>query len=310
MKILVTGAAGYLGSVLVPMLLNEGHRVEALDNFMYRQTSLLECCHHTGFELIRGDARDRRLAARLIGKADAIIPLACLTGVPICRRDPVGAESTNLGAVKLLLQLKSPDQMMVFPNTNSGYGIGQEGIYCTEETPLRPISLYGRLKVQAEQAVLDSGRAVTLRLATAFGVSPRMRMDLLVNDFTHRAVTDHFIVLFEAHFKRNYVHVRDIARAFVHCLNNFDLMKGNTYNVGLSEANLSKLELCREIQKQVPDFYFTEAPVGKDPDQRNYIVSNDKIEAMGFKAGISLDQGIAELIKAYQIVRADQYANA
>lgn len=309
MKILVTGAAGYIGAVLVPKLLAEGHQVVALDTFMYRQTSLLECCYHSRFNLVRGDARDRVLLSGLVKDVDAIIPLACLTGVGSCNRDPIGAETTNLGAIKLLLELRSPDQIIVFPNTNSGYGIGQEWIHCTEETPMRPISLYGRLKVEAEQAIMESGQAIVLRLATAFGVSPRMRLDLLVNDFTYRAVNDRFVVLFEAHFKRNYVHVRDVARAFVHCLANFDAMKDQAYNVGLSEANLSKLELCQEIKKQVPDFYFEEAPVGEDPDKRNYIVSNAKIERTGFKALNSLEAGISELIKGYQVVKADQYSN-
>ncbi|HUC92017.1 MAG TPA: NAD(P)-dependent oxidoreductase [Paenibacillus sp.] len=309
MKILVTGAAGYLGSTLVPQLLKLGHQVIAVDNFMYNQTSLLDCCHDEKFTLVRGDARDRSLMAKLMKQADAIIPLACLTGAPLCAKDPVAAQTVNLDAIKLILELRSPEQRIVFPTTNSGYGVGQEGVFCTEETPLNPISLYGRLKVDAEQAILDAGNSVTLRLATVFGISPRMRLDLLVNDFTYRAVYDRFIVLFEAHFKRNYIHVRDVSKAFIHALDHFDQMKGQPYNVGLSDANLSKLELCQEIRKQIPDFYFVEAAIGEDPDKRNYIVSNEKIEKTGYRPDVSLEQGIAELIKGYQIIKRNQYAN-
>lgn len=309
MKILVTGAGGYIGSVLVPTLLNQGHEVIALDNFMYHQTSLLDCCYHEKLTVVRGDARNKELIARHIEGVDAIFPLACLTGAPLCNRDPANARSTNLEAVQMLLELRRPEQIILFPNTNSGYGIGQKGVYCTEETPLNPVSLYGQLKVAAEKSILEAGNAITLRLATVFGVSPRMRLDLLVNDFTYRAVNDRFVILFEAHFKRNYIHVRDVVRAFLHCLENFDRMKNETYNVGLSDANLSKWELCEEIKKQQPDFYFVEAKIGEDPDKRDYIVSNAKIEATGFKPEVSLQKGIAELIKGYRIVSRDQFSN-
>ena len=309
MRILVTGGAGYLGSVMIPMLLTEGHEVTVVDNFMYGQSPLLDCCHHPGLSILRGDARNPSLIRDSLKTADAIFPLACLTGAPLCDQDPIEATSVNLEAVKMLVQMRSPSQRVIFPTTNSGYGIGQDGIHCTEATPLKPISLYGRLKVEAEKAVLDGGESLTLRLATAFGVSPRMRLDLLVNDFVCRAVTDGFIVLFQGHFKRNYIHVRDIARAFLHGLKNFDSMKGKPYNVGLSDANLSKKELCEEIKKQLPKFYFVEAEIGQDPDQRNYIVSNEKMERTGFKPVVSLQVGIAELIKGYQVVRRTGYAN-
>lgn len=309
MKILVTGAAGYLGSVLVPLLLEKGYEVTAIDNFMYKQTSLLNCCHYPNFKIIRGDVRDKSLMSKELKNVDAIFPLACLTGAPLCAKDPMAAQTVNLDAIKMLLELRSKDQIVVFPTTNSGYGIGQEGIICTEETPLKPISLYGKLKVEAEKAVLDSGNGISLRLATVFGVSPRMRLDLLVNDFTYRAVTDRFIILFEANFKRNYIYVQDVAKAFIYCLNNFEKMKEQPYNLGLSEANLSKFELCQEIKKQVPDFYFVEATVGEDPDKRNYVVSNKKIEAAGFKPETSLYDGIRELIKGYSIIKENKYAN-
>ncbi|MBM4348287.1 MAG: NAD(P)-dependent oxidoreductase [Deltaproteobacteria bacterium] len=308
-QILVTGGAGYIGSILVPALLQKGYQVVVVDNFIYQQNSLLDCCQNKNLTIIRGDARDRDLISGQIKKVDVIFPLACLTGAPLCSKDPIGAKTTNFDAIKMLLDLRSKDQRIIFPTTNSGYGIGEKGVYCTEETPLRPVSLYGKLKVEIEKLILDSGNSITLRLATVFGISPRMRLDLLVNDFTYRAVTDRFLVLFEAHFKRNYLHVRDVARAFIHGLENFDRMKKEPYNVGLSDANLSKWELCEEIKKQVPDFYFAEASVGEDPDKRDYIVSNAKIEATGFKPEFSLQDGISELIKGYQVLRNRQFSN-
>lgn len=309
MKILVTGAAGYIGSILVPELLKDGHEVIAIDNFMYNQTSLLDCCHSERLIIVRGDARDEKLILKSLKDADAIFPLACLTGAPLCDRDPFAAKSVNYDAIRMILKLRSKSQMIIFPTTNSGYGIGEKGAYCTEETPLRPISPYGKLKVEAEKAILHAGNSITLRLATAFGISPRMRLDLLVNDFTYRALTDRFIVLFEAHFRRNYIHVRDVAKVFIHSLKNFTSMKDEPYNVGLSDANLSKWELCEEIKKQIPDFYFTESKIGKDIDQRDYIVSNAKVEATGFKPDYSLQMGIAELIKGYQVIRRTQFSN-
>jgi nucleoside-diphosphate-sugar epimerase len=309
MTILVTGGAGYIGSILVPQLLAAGHRVTVVDSFLYGQTSLLDCCHDGKLAIVRGDVRDRDLMRKHVAGADAILPLACLVGAPLCDQKPVEARTVNLDAVRMLVDLSSPQQMIVSPTTNSGYGVGEAGIHCTEETPLRPISLYGQLKVELEQYLLDSGHAVSLRLATAFGISPRMRLDLLVNDFTYRAVVDRSVVLFEAHFKRNYIHVRDIARAFLHALANFERMQNQAFNVGLSDANLSKMELCQEIKKQIPAFTILEAPLGKDPDQRNYIVSNAKIEATGYQPRVSLQQGIAELVKGYQVLRRNQFSN-
>ena len=306
--VLVTGGAGYLGSILVPTLLARGCAVTAVDNFLYGQTSLLDCCAYENFTIVRGDVRDERLMLPLLKKADVIMPLACLVGAPLCAQKPIEARSINLDAILMLLKNASKSQKFISPTTNSGYGVGQAGVFCTEETPMNPISLYGVLKVELEKALLDAG-AISLRLATVCGVSPRMRLDLLVNDFTYRAVVDRFVVLFEAHFKRNYVHVRDVARAFCHALDNFETMKGQPYNVGLSDANLSKMELCQEIQKQIPDFTVMEAPIGKDPDQRNYVVSNAKIEATGYRPQVSIQRAIAELIKGYQVVRRNQHAN-
>jgi nucleoside-diphosphate-sugar epimerase len=307
MKILITGGAGYIGSILTPALLHEGHKVTVLDNFMYNQTPLLDCCYHRNLTIIRGDARN--IPATEVKQADAIFPLASLVGAPLCQKDPLGARTTNLETIKSILEKRDPQQMIIFPTTNSGYGVGQKGIYCTEETPLNPISLYGRLKVEAERLLLDSVNCITLRLATVFGISPRMRLDLLVNDFTYRAVTDRFVVLFEAGFKRNYIHVRDVAKAFIHCLNNFDKMKNEPYNVGLSNANLSKRELCEEIKQVVPDFVIMESNIGEDPDKRNYIVSNEKIENTGFNPEVSIKEGIQELVKGYQIIRRNTFAN-
>ena len=309
MKILVTGGAGYIGSILVPMLLGEGFSVTVVDNFLYNQSSLLDVCHDPHLAVVRGDARDRTLMARLISEADIIIPLACLVGAPLCDKFPDEAKTVNLDAIKLVLELRGRNQPIIYPNTNSGYGIGEKGAFCTEESPLRPVSHYGRLKVEAEKLIFDSGNAVVFRLATVFGISPRMRLDLLVNDFVYRAVTDRFVVLFEADFKRNYIHIRDVAAAFIHAIKNFDQMKNAVYNIGLSDANLSKRELCEAIKKQVPDFYFVEAGIGEDPDKRDYIVSNEKIEKTGFRPAVSLDQGIRELVKGYRIIRKNQFSN-
>ena len=309
MKILVTGGAGYIGSILVPLLLQNGHSVKVIDNFMYGQTSLLDCCKHHSFEIIRGDVRNEDLLEQHLSSADAIFPLACLTGAPLCDRDPTGAKQINHNAVRFIAEKKSREQLLIFPCTNSGYGVGQDGIYCDEATPMRPISLYGKLKVELERYLLDRGDCITFRFATVFGVSPRMRLDLLVNDFTFRAVVDRAVVLFEAHFKRNYLHVQDAAQAFLHALENYEIMVGEPFNVGLSEANLSKQELCEVIQKHVPNFSYVISEIGKDPDQRNYIVSNTKIEETGYQTQVELNLGIRELVKGFQIVRRNQYAN-
>ncbi|WP_347252475.1 NAD-dependent epimerase/dehydratase family protein [Legionella sp.] len=308
-NILVTGGAGYLGSTLVPDLLHAGHKVTVLDNFMFKQASLNHACHNPNFTVVKGDIRVESTITPLIKKADIIIPLAALVGAPLCNFDPVGASTINHDAIIMMLRLLSKEQIVLMPTTNSAYGTGDEKNFCTEESPLRPISLYAKEKVKVEQELMQRENAISYRLATVFGMSPRMRTDLLVNDFTYRAVHDKFVVLFESAFKRNYIHVRDVSRAFQHGITNFDKMKGQIYNVGLSDTNISKRELCERIQKQVPDFVFIDAPVGKDPDQRNYVVSNAKIEKTGFKTTVSLDQGIAELIKGYTMMKNTQYSN-
>ncbi|MEK9679839.1 MAG: SDR family oxidoreductase [Rhodospirillaceae bacterium] len=309
LNVLVTGGAGYLGSILVPELLSKGHSVTVLDSFMFDQNSLAHVCADPNFELLRGDARDKAMVEPLAKKADVVIPLAALVGAPLCAKDPLGATSINRDAVEMLLGFLGKDQRVIMPITNSGYGIGDSGKFCTEESPLNPITLYGTTKVKAEQLVLARENGISLRLATVFGMAPRMRLDLLVNDFVYRAVNDRAVVLFESHFKRNYIHVRDVTNAFMHAINNFDTMKGEAYNVGLSDANLSKWELCEKIEEHLPGFVFLEAPIGEDPDKRDYIVSNEKIEATGYKPAHSLNVGIAELIKGYQMIRNRVYGN-
>lgn len=309
MKILVTGCAGYIGSILVPTLLSEGFKVGVIDNFLYNQTSLAECCSSSDFEVTKGDARDEETVKRAMRGVDVIIPLAAIVGAPASNMDKTATRSLNYDAVALINKLRSKEQIVLYPTTNSGYGVGQADVYCTEETPLNPLSLYAKTKAESEKLLLDTGNCISFRLATVFGMSPRMRLDLLVNDFTYRAYTDRFIVLFEAHFKRNYIHVRDVAKAFIHGLRNFEKMKNNIYNVGLSTANLSKLELCQRIKEQIPNFHFTTAEMGKDPDQRNYIVSNEKIERTGYLPTFSLDMGIKELIKGFNILRNNKYTN-
>lgn len=308
-NILVTGGAGYIGSVMVPELLKLGHKVTVLDNFMFGQNALHDCCVDSNFDVVRGDARDETILAPLLKKADIIFPLAALVGAPLCDRDKVAAVTTNRDAIASIVKLAAKGQRIIMPITNSGYGIGQAGIHCTEETPLNPITLYGRTKVEAEKMIMARGNAISLRLATVFGMSPRMRIDLLVNDFVYRAVRDRFVVIFQGHFKRNYLHIRDVARAFIHAMDNFEKMKGQPYNVGLSDANLSKLELCERIKQLVPDFVFLEAPVGEDPDKRDYIVSNQKIEGTGYRTQYSLEDGIRELIKGYRMLSRSNYGN-
>ena len=309
MKILITGGAGYLGSIMTPYLLGKGHEVTVLDNFLFRQNSLADCCQYDTFNIVRGDCRDADNIKPLLKEADVIIPLAALVGAPMCNDDKLAAESVNHGAVKLLCDLASVDQRIIMPITNSGYGVGEEGKFCTEETPLRPITLYGKTNVAAEEEVLARNNSLSFRLATVFGMAPRMRLDLLVNDFVYRAVNDRALLIFEGHFKRNFIHVRDIARVFEHAIENFEIMKGRPYNAGLEEANLSKLELCAKIQEHLPKFVYVEAEVGEDPDKRDYIVSNQRLLETGFNTEWDLDRGIRELIKGYTIIRNTIYSN-
>ena len=309
MKFLVTGGAGYIGSILVPELLDAGHKVTVFDNFTYKQNSLASSCMHVNFNVVNGDVRNIDLVKELIPKHDAFIPLAALVGAPICKKDPVGASTINHDSIIDLFNNISDSQYILMPTTNSAYGSGDKNNFCDESSPLNPISQYAKEKVVIEQKLLEFTNAISFRLATVFGMSPRMRTDLLVNDFTYRAVKDNSLVLFESHFKRNYIHVRDVARVFLHSLNNWDTMKGNIYNVGLSTANLSKLELAETIKNHIPSLTIIDAPIGQDPDKRNYIVSNEKIESTGFHPKFTIDDGIKELIKGYALISNSVYSN-
>lgn len=301
-KILITGGAGYLGSILCEHLLATGYQVTVVDNLMYGVNSLFHFCANPNFDFVYGDARDTQLMRKLLSAADICIPLAAIVGAGACDRDPWRAQSINLDAIRSLLDLASPQQLMIYPTTNSGYGTKSGDVFCTEESPLEPISLYGETKVAAEQAVLARENSITLRLATVFGMSPRLRLDLLVNHFVYAAVTDGYLVIFEKDFKRNYIHIRDVADCFVHCIAHADTMIGRPFNVGLDDANLSKAELAIKIKEYVPNFYLHFAEIGSDPDKRNYIVSNQRLREAGFEAKRSLDDGIQELIKGYRMM--------
>ena len=308
-RILVTGGAGYLGSTMVPELLSAGHHVTVVDNFMFGQSSLNHVCYHANFSVVKGDVRIASIMSPLIKKADLIIPLAALVGAPMCSQDPVGATTTNHDAIVAMLSMVSKQQIILMPTTNSAYGSGDAQNFCTENSPLKPISQYAIEKVKVEQLLMEHENAISFRLATVFGMSPRMRIDLLVNDFVYRAVYDRCVVLFESNFKRNYIHVRDVSRVFQHAISHYDAMKGQIYNVGLSDANVSKAELCEVIRRKLPHFVSLDAPLGKDPDQRNYIVSNAKIEATGYRPAMSLEKGIEELIKGFTMLKNTRYGN-
>ncbi|MBP3954252.1 NAD(P)-dependent oxidoreductase [Gemmata sp. G18] len=310
-RVLVTGGLGYLGSVACEHFLAAGYEVTALDNLMYGAgQGLFHLCANPAFDFIKGDVRDESVMRNAIKGVDAIVHLAGIVGASACDRDPALAKSVNLESVRLLNRLRSPNQLVVFPNTNSGYGATTGSALCTEDTPLEPISLYGRTKCEAERTLLDSPNAVTFRLATVFGLSPRMRLDLLVNHFVYSAVKDGYIVLFEKDFKRNFVHVRDVADCFLHALVNGSKMSGRPYNLGLDSANLSKEQLALAVKKQVPKFYIHFAAIGEDPDKRNYIVSSARLKEAGFEAKRSLEDGIRELIKGYRMMGRGPYQNA
>jgi len=301
-NVLVTGGAGYLGSVLCEHLLDAGYRVTVIDNLIFGQHSLFRFCANDRFEFVFGDARDEELVKEHLKNNDVIIPLAAVVGAPACDRDPRMARSVNLEAIQLINRLRSNQQLVIYPTTNSGYGAKSGDVYCTEDTLLEPISLYGQTKVQAESELLESANVITLRLATVFGMSPRMRIDLLVNHFVYAAVTDGYLVIFEKDFKRNYIHIRDVADCFVHCIENASKMAGRPYNAGLDEANLSKEELALKIKEYVPNLYVHFSEIGSDPDKRNYIVSNQRLKDAGFEANRTIDEGIKELLKGYRML--------
>lgn len=309
MKILVTGGAGYIGSILVDELLGLGHHVVVLDNFFYGQTSLNHLCFSPRLSIVVGDVRDRALVRSVLRDCDVIFPLAAYVGAPLCKKEPNAARHVNYDSVQMLLENLSTEQIVIMPTTNSAYGTGGVDGFCDENSELNPISQYALDKVEVEKMLMERGDAISFRLATVFGMSPRMRLDLLVNDFVYRAVNDKAVVLFESHFRRNYIHVRDVARAFIHGLENFHSMRNEIYNVGLSEANLSKRDLCIEIKKYLPEFQILEAPLASDPDKRDYLVSNQKLEETGWRPSVSLEAGISELIKGYAYLKKTGHSN-
>jgi nucleoside-diphosphate-sugar epimerase len=300
-KVLITGGAGYLGSVLTEVLLNKGYQVTVLDNLTYKQTSIAPFSFNKNFKFILGDVRDESILKPLVDSHDVIIPLAAIVGMPACEAQPQATIDINYKQVKNIANWASKDQMILIPNTNSQYGSSTEII--TEDSPFKPLSLYAETKCDAEKAVLDSGNGIALRLATVFGMSYRMRMDLLVQDFVYKAVTDGYLVLFESHFIRNYIHVRDIANTFLFMIENYQECNNNAFNVGLTEANCTKLELAQTIQKYVPDLVIVENNFKQDFDQRKYMVSNAKLESKGWKPEFSLEDGIQELIMGYELIK-------
>jgi len=300
MKILITGGAGYLGSVLCYELVKK-HDVVVYDNLLYNQTSLLNLFSNKNFKFVYGDVRDYSKLSNYVNKADVIIPLAAIVGFPACDRDKQLATAINYYQIKNILKNTSESQRIIFPNTNSGYGQRTEGV-CTEDQELTPVSHYGITKCDSENLLLDSGRAITFRLATVFGMSERMRLDLLVNEFVYKALTDRYITLFQAHTIRNYIHIKDVSSAFNFMIDNYDDNVGESFNVGLSDTNISKLELTERIQRHIPDFVVNQSDYYEDPDKRDYIVSNEKIESRGWEAEYSLDDGIEELMDGYQII--------
>ena len=307
MNVLVTGGAGYLGAVLVEQLLLKRHKVTVVDSFRHGVPSLLHLCADPDLTVIKDDARVS--IRNRIKDFDVIMPLAAIVGAPACDLDGLAAHSTNEEAVGVIVRHASADQGIIFPNTNSGYGVGAEA-ECTEESPLYPISLYARTKANAEKRVLEHPNGVSLRFATLFGCSSRMRLDLLVNDFVHRAVLDRALTVFEGRFRRNYLHVQDAAAAFLFAMDNIEKMRGKAFNAGLSDANLTKLQLCARIRDQLPEFVWNESPIGEDPDKRDYVVSNAKLEALGWKPLRMLDGGISELIRAFSAMPFEQHRNA
>tara|TARA_B100000686_G_C16788254_1_gene976798 strand:+ start:1428 stop:2369 length:942 start_codon:yes stop_codon:yes gene_type:complete len=309
-NILITGGAGYIGSILTPTLLEQNYEVTVLDNLLFKQKSLLGCCSYKNFEFIEGDICDIELTKKIIPKFDIIIPLAAIVGAPACKKNPIIAKLVNEEASMNFMNATSINQKIIFPTTNSGYGIGEKDKFCDETTPLNPISEYGKQKVKIEKAYLDKGNAVSFRLATVFGMSPRMRTDLLVNDFVDKAIRDRVLILFEENFRRNFIHIRDVSNAIVFAIENYDKMRGNAFNVGLSSANLTKKQLAEKIKEHIPELYIHSQQIGEDPDKRDYLVSNKKIETLGWKANFNIDDGIKELIKGYKIIGNNEFRNA
>jgi nucleoside-diphosphate-sugar epimerase len=300
MKILITGGAGYLGSVLTEVLLNKGYHITVLDSLIYKQTSVAPFAYHSNFNFVLGDVTNESTLKPLVESHDVIIPLAAIVGMPACKSQPELTVKVNYEQVKNITKWTTKNQMILIPNTNSQYGSSAEII--TEESPFKPLSLYAETKCNAENAVLDSGNGIALRLATVFGMSYRMRMDLLVNDFVYKSLENGYLVLFESHFVRNYIHVRDIANTFLFMIENYEKCNNNAFNVGLTSANCSKLVLAETIKKYIPELVIVQNDFKQDFDQRNYIVSNAKLESFGWQPQFTLEGGIQELIKGYQLI--------
>lgn len=307
MNILITGGAGYIGNVLTEHLLRDGHNITVYDNLIHRQGGILANCNNKKFKFIYGDVRDMIQYGKAIKNADIIINLAAYVGMPICKKFPIETQQVNQDSVEFLVTAASPDQLIIFAGTNSVYGTGNKSdgntLYCDEESPVNPISAYAKTKHKAEEILMQNNNAIALRFATVFGTSRKMRMDLLVNDFVWRAWNDRSIVLFESHFQRNSIHICDVAKTIQFAISNSQIMKGQIYNAGNPSINISKMELCLAIKKQVPDLFIGVAELNTDPDQRNYVVSNKKIEALGWTCDYSLDMGIQELLHACPIIK-------
>ena len=309
MNVLVTGGAGYIGTTLIPLLLDRGYHVRVFDSLMFSGDPLLPYFRYENFEFITGDIRDREALRTVMAGQDVVIHLAAIVGFPACRRDPKLATEVNLDGSRNVVELASKDQLLLLASTGSNYGEVVDAI-CTEETPLNPLSHYGKTKTAAEHLFMDSGQAVVYRFATAFGLSPRMRLDLFINDFVYKALTQHYVIVYERHFMRTFINVQDIARSFLLAIDKAPQMTSEVYNVGSSDMNYSKQGVCEMIQQQVPDFYIHYADIGEDEDKRNYVVSYDKISKLGYDTTMSVEQGIAQLIKGLQVIQfKEKYSN-
>ena len=298
-KILITGGAGYIGSILCTELVRLGHEVTVIDLLKYNTNSLGHLHFYNNFKFIYGDARNKKIMRKLINQNEFIIPLTGLVGAPLCNRFKKDAISVNFKAVKLIKNLIKKKHKIIYMTTNSGYGVGEKNKFCDEKSPLKPISLYGKTKCDAEEEIRKLKNSISFRLATVFGYSYRMRSDLLVNNFVFRAITKKKLDIFEPHFRRNFIHVKDVVNGIIFSINNFNRLKSNVYNLGLSSANITKLMLAKKIKKQCPTTKIKIITNKKDPDKRDYFVSNKKIEKKGFKAKISIESGINELIKIF-----------
>lgn len=299
-KILITGGGGYIGSMLTTELLGLGHKVTVVDLLKYDKGSLDHLYYKKNFKFISGDIRNSKLLKKIIHKKDFIIPLAALVGAPLCKKNKKEAISTNFESIKNILKILKKNQKLIYLTTNSGYGIGDKNKFCNENSPLKPISLYGQTKCDAENEVRKYKNTICFRLATVFGASYRMRSDLLVNNFVQRAVNKNFIDIFEPNFRRNFIHIRDVVRGIIFSIDYFDKLKSDVYNLGLSSANITKIELAKKIKKQIKSLKIKTIKNKTDPDKRDYFVSNAKIEKKGFVAKISLEQGIKELIQVFK----------